>query len=100
MLTFGESMQGVVAFGIAFSIMTWCIRRKGPLFVSVFSPLLLIIVEIMSSILLDEKLHLGRFELEYNYRISKLLCVKVSKLLCVKVWLYVRNCCSLLHAVS
>lgn len=51
--------SGVVASGIAFSIMTWCIRRKGPLFVSVFSPLLLIIVAIMSSILLDEKLHLG-----------------------------------------
>lgn len=51
--------SGVVASGMAFCIMTWCIRRKGPLFVTMFSPLLLIIVAVMSSIILDEKLHLG-----------------------------------------
>lgn len=51
--------SGVVASGIAFSIMTWCIRRKGPLFVTMFNPLLLIIVAVMSTIILDEKLHLG-----------------------------------------
>lgn len=51
--------SGVVASGIAFCIMTWCIGRKGPLFVTMFSPLLLIIVAVMSSIILDEKLHLG-----------------------------------------
>jgi len=90
-LTSVESVQGVVASGMAFCIMTWCIRQKGPLFVTVFSPLLLIIVAIMSSIILDEKLHLGRFE-SYNYTVSKLLNVKIS--------VYIRNCCALLHAVS
>lgn len=51
--------SGVVASGMAFCIMTWCIRRKGPLFVTMFNPLLLIIVAVMSTIILDEKLHLG-----------------------------------------
>eukprot|EP01018_Ginkgo_biloba_P023552 Gb_28148 [translate_table: standard] len=63
-------VQGVVASGIAFSVMSWCIlkrgqdvswciRKRSPLFVTMFSPLLLIIVAVMSSIILDDKLHLG-----------------------------------------
>lgn len=51
--------SGIVASGMAFCVMSWCINRKGPLFVTMFSPLLLIIVAVMSSIILDEKLHLG-----------------------------------------
>lgn len=51
--------SGVVSSGIAFCVMSWCISRKGPLFVTMFSPLLLIVVAVMSSIILGEKLHLG-----------------------------------------
>eukprot|EP01018_Ginkgo_biloba_P018395 Gb_01065 [translate_table: standard] len=50
---------GVMSTGIAFPMMTWCVRRKGPLFVTVFNPLSLIIVAIMSSIILNENFHLG-----------------------------------------
>ena len=39
--------------------MSWCIQRKGPLYVSVFSPLLLVIVAILSWALLQEKLYEG-----------------------------------------
>jgi hypothetical protein len=39
--------------------MAWCVQQRGPLFVSVFSPLMLLIVAVLSSLLLGEKLHLG-----------------------------------------
>ncbi|KAL7206016.1 hypothetical protein ACSBR2_018851 [Camellia fascicularis] len=38
--------------------MAWCVQIKGSLFVSVFSPLL-VLAAIAGSLLLDEKLHLG-----------------------------------------
>lgn len=44
-----------------FGLVAICIRMRGPLFVSVFNPLLLIIVAIIGSLVLDEKLHLGRY---------------------------------------
>ena len=40
-------------------IMSWCVKQRGPLFVSVFSPLMLLMVAVLSSLLLGEKLHLG-----------------------------------------
>ncbi|KAI8020716.1 WAT1-related protein [Camellia lanceoleosa] len=51
--------QGIVCTAAAFCLMSWCIQRKGPLYVSVFSPLLLIIVAILSWALLEEKLYVG-----------------------------------------
>jgi hypothetical protein len=39
--------------------MAWCVKQRGPLFVSVFSPLMLLMVAVLSSLLLGEKLHLG-----------------------------------------
>ncbi|MFS7945880.1 putative EamA domain-containing protein [Helianthus anomalus] len=50
---------GVVCSGIGVCMMSWCIQRKGALFVSVFSPLLLVIVAVLSWAFLREKLYLG-----------------------------------------
>ncbi|XP_057792127.1 WAT1-related protein At1g09380 [Salvia miltiorrhiza] len=50
---------GIVCSALAFCLMSWCIERKGPLYVSVFSPLLLVIVAVLSWALLDEKLYVG-----------------------------------------
>uniref|UniRef100_A0A5B7AP01 WAT1-related protein n=1 Tax=Davidia involucrata TaxID=16924 RepID=A0A5B7AP01_DAVIN len=50
---------GIVCSALAFCLMSWCIQRKGPLYVSVFSPLLLVIVAILSWALLQEKLYVG-----------------------------------------
>lgn len=36
-------------------------RMRGPLFVSVFQPLMLVIVAIAGSLFLDEKLHVGMY---------------------------------------
>ncbi|NP_001356160.1 WAT1-related protein At1g09380 [Zea mays] len=51
--------SGIFASGVALVIMAWCVQQRGPLFVSVFSPLMLLIVAVLSSLLLGEKLHLG-----------------------------------------
>uniref|UniRef100_A0A0A0LID6 WAT1-related protein n=1 Tax=Cucumis sativus TaxID=3659 RepID=A0A0A0LID6_CUCSA len=52
-------MQGIVGSGAMVTVMAWCVRMRGPLYVSVFSPLMLLIVAIAGSLFLDEKLHLG-----------------------------------------
>ncbi|XP_059448552.1 WAT1-related protein At1g68170-like [Corylus avellana] len=53
------SYTGVVGSGLMVTLIAWCVRMRGPLFVSVFNPLMLVLVAIMGSLLLDEKLHLG-----------------------------------------
>ncbi|KAH7676354.1 WAT1-related protein [Dioscorea alata] len=50
---------GVIGSGLAVSLMSWCIQKRGPLFVSMFSPLLLVIVAILGWAILDEKLYVG-----------------------------------------
>ncbi|KVI11250.1 Drug/metabolite transporter [Cynara cardunculus var. scolymus] len=56
---FSSIYAGVVCSAMGVCMMSWCIERKGPLFVSVFSPLLLVIVAALSWALLREKLYLG-----------------------------------------
>ncbi|KAJ7973236.1 WAT1-related protein [Quillaja saponaria] len=51
--------SGVVCSGISFCIMSWTVQKRGPLYVSVFSPLLLVIVAFFSWALLREKLYIG-----------------------------------------
>uniref|UniRef100_A0A5B6YH78 WAT1-related protein n=1 Tax=Davidia involucrata TaxID=16924 RepID=A0A5B6YH78_DAVIN len=51
--------NGIVGTGVMLPLMAWCVQMRGPLFVSVFNPLMLILVAIAGSLLLDEKLHLG-----------------------------------------
>ncbi|KAK1401872.1 ADP-ribosylation factor 2 [Heracleum sosnowskyi] len=50
---------GVVCNAVSYCLMSWCITRKGPLYVSVFSPFLLVIVAVLSWALLQEKLYVG-----------------------------------------
>ncbi|GMP69218.1 hypothetical protein CsSME_00028558 [Camellia sinensis var. sinensis] len=56
---FSSIYGGIVCTAGAFCLMSWCIQRKGPLYVSVFNPLLLVIVAILSWGLLEEKLYVG-----------------------------------------
>lgn len=53
-------VQGIVVSGFSIVLATWCLRARGPLFVSAFNPLLLVIVAFAASLILEEKLHLGR----------------------------------------
>ncbi|XP_055814893.1 WAT1-related protein At1g09380-like isoform X2 [Solanum dulcamara] len=52
-------IQGVVSTSFAYFLSSWCIEKKGPLYVSMFNPLLLIISAFISWTLLREKLYLG-----------------------------------------
>ncbi|KAK3009491.1 hypothetical protein RJ639_013856, partial [Escallonia herrerae] len=56
---FTVAYTGTVASGLTVIVIMWCVRMRGPLFVSVFNPLILILVAIAGSLLLNEKLHLG-----------------------------------------
>ncbi|KAM1316627.1 WAT1-related protein At1g25270-like [Malus sylvestris] len=51
--------SGIMATGLSVTIIALCIRMRGPLFVSVFNPLMLVLVAILASLVLEEKLHLG-----------------------------------------
>ncbi|KAM0036304.1 putative EamA domain-containing protein [Helianthus debilis subsp. tardiflorus] len=51
--------SGMLASGLIFSFVAWCVQRKGPLYVSAFNPLMLVFVAIVGSLVLNENLHLG-----------------------------------------
>ncbi|PRQ20111.1 putative EamA domain-containing protein [Rosa chinensis] len=53
------SYSGIFNSGIAVTLMAWCVKKGGPVFVASFQPLLLVMVAVAGSLLLDEKLHLG-----------------------------------------
>ncbi|CAN6445181.1 unnamed protein product [Victoria cruziana] len=50
---------GVLVSGLMLTVSSWCVQKRGPLFVAVFNPLMLIIVVFFSSLFLSETLHLG-----------------------------------------
>ena len=51
----------MVTSALAYYVQGLCIRLKGPVFATAFSPLMMIIVAIMGSIILSESIFLGRF---------------------------------------
>lgn len=59
-------LQGIVGSGVVFLIIAWCIQMRGPLFASVFNPLMLVLVAVAASLMLDEHLYLGRYTLKPN----------------------------------
>ncbi|KAH7553657.1 hypothetical protein ACOSP7_029541 [Xanthoceras sorbifolium] len=52
--------SGIVCSGLAYYIQGIIMKDRGPVFVSAFSPLCMVIVAIMSSFILGEQLFLGR----------------------------------------
>ncbi|CAL5434451.1 unnamed protein product [Camellia sinensis] len=52
-------LTGIVASGVTCTFMAWVVQMRGPLFVSIFNPLMLVLVAIAGSLLSQEKLHLG-----------------------------------------
>ncbi|KAJ1434970.1 EamA domain [Sesbania bispinosa] len=53
------SYAGIVISGVTVVVMSWCVHMRGPLFVSIFNPLVLVILAMVDSTMLNEKLHLG-----------------------------------------
>ncbi|XVE85047.1 hypothetical protein DITRI_Ditri17bG0061100 [Diplodiscus trichospermus] len=50
---------GIVVVGMMVTLVIWCVRLRGPLFVSIFNPLFLVFTALAGSMLLNETLHLG-----------------------------------------
>ncbi|XP_028780665.1 WAT1-related protein At4g08290-like isoform X2 [Neltuma alba] len=50
---------GVVASGLLVFIQLWCTEEKGPVFVTMFNPLLAVLVVLLSYFVVGERLHLG-----------------------------------------
>ncbi|VFQ76333.1 unnamed protein product [Cuscuta campestris] len=50
---------GIMGSGLMFTVIAWAVRMKGPVYVSVFNPLMLVMVALAGSLCLDERLHLG-----------------------------------------
>ncbi|WJX46662.1 hypothetical protein P8452_33438 [Trifolium repens] len=50
---------GILASGVCFVLLAWCVRMKGPLYVSAFNPLLLVLVAFIASLVLDEYITVG-----------------------------------------
>ncbi|CAN6199520.1 unnamed protein product [Urochloa humidicola] len=51
--------SGVFNTGVTYVIISWVISRRGPIYPSMFSPLLLIITTVMDSLLLGTNIYLG-----------------------------------------
>ncbi|QCD81098.1 WAT1-related protein At5g40230-like [Vigna unguiculata] len=51
--------SAIIGSVVSFSVMTWCIKRKGPIFVSLFKPVGIAIAAFSSVIFLGETLHIG-----------------------------------------
>ncbi|MBA0669397.1 hypothetical protein Goklo_024206, partial [Gossypium klotzschianum] len=52
-------IQGIMESALFVFLVSWAIRLKGPLYAAIFNPLGLVLVAVVGSLLLDEKLHLG-----------------------------------------
>uniref|UniRef100_A0A452ZEP1 WAT1-related protein n=1 Tax=Aegilops tauschii subsp. strangulata TaxID=200361 RepID=A0A452ZEP1_AEGTS len=56
---FAGILQGIVTSSIAYYVQGLVIQKTGPVFASAFSPLMMIIVAVMGSFILSEKIYLG-----------------------------------------
>lgn len=72
-LIWSIALQAIVISGMVVAVNAWCIESRGALFVSVFSPVGLVIVALFGSFVLNETLHLGRYKL-INHMYIVLFC--------------------------
>ncbi|XWS41400.1 hypothetical protein CRYUN_Cryun17cG0078700 [Craigia yunnanensis] len=56
---FSAVYTGAIGTVLTVVLMSWCLRLRGPLFVSIFNPLTLIYVAIVGSLILNERLSIG-----------------------------------------
>ncbi|KAI9082033.1 hypothetical protein K1719_027048 [Acacia pycnantha] len=56
---FAAAYAGIISSGIAYYVQGIVMQKRGPVFVTAFSPLMMIIVAVMGSFILAEKIYLG-----------------------------------------
>lgn len=54
-------LQGLFVSGVSYWLQLWCIEKKGPVYVAMFSPLSVLITAIIAAVVWAELLYLGRF---------------------------------------
>jgi drug/metabolite transporter (DMT)-like permease len=54
-------LQGIVCSGVAYYVQGIVSRQRGPVFVTAFNPLCMIITAVMGSIILKEEITRGRY---------------------------------------
>lgn len=52
--------QGVISCGLTALVQLWCNEKKGPVFVTMFSPLATVMVAVLAYFLFGEEMHAGR----------------------------------------
>ncbi|XP_050874495.1 WAT1-related protein At4g30420 [Lathyrus oleraceus] len=50
---------GIMGSAVAFCLQAWCIKKRGPLFSAMFSPLVTLIVTVLAALFLHEELYTG-----------------------------------------
>ena len=60
-----RAWQGFIVTGVSFYLQSWCVEKKGPVFVAIFTPLSLVFTMICSTIFLGEMITLGRWMIEF-----------------------------------
>ena len=63
-------LQGIVSSSISYYVQGLVMEKRGPVFVTAFSPLMMIIVAIMGSFILAEKIYLGGYVIHFTSSIS------------------------------
>ncbi|XP_051132680.1 WAT1-related protein At1g68170-like [Andrographis paniculata] len=51
--------MGILTSGLSFPLIAWCLRTRGPIFVSAFTPLCLVFTVVAEHLFLQQKPHLG-----------------------------------------
>ena len=54
-------LQGIVVTGLSYYVMTWSIKKKGPVFASAFDPLLVVFSFFLQTFVLGNSAYLGRY---------------------------------------
>ena len=54
--------QGIVSSGLTYYVQGLVMKTRGPVFVTAFNPLCMIIVAALGTLILAEQLHLGRYK--------------------------------------
>ncbi|CAH8385801.1 unnamed protein product [Eruca vesicaria subsp. sativa] len=60
---FARIFSGIMISGMAFAVIVWCVDANGPVFVSMFRPVRLVVVVIVASLILQEPIHSGRYKI-------------------------------------
>jgi len=60
-------MQGFFCTGLSSLVHTWGIHLKGPVYVSIFKPLSIVVAAVSSAVFLGEALYFGTYGLHFLF---------------------------------